>query len=275
MKISLSTIQIPSTLYVLLLLSACFSSATAQTAPNSISPRPTPTTAAPTSTPPLFGSRTPAPANRTNIGLTLELFGTSNLDFCKKPRKCYDLTGDEPLICQTSSTLCGCAPEHLFLCESSSTCDDGERCMDFGTAQICVSCEYNTNIFQGLNAVDNGAGNCKSSSSEDPCIAVDSLQGFTADQLVYPAHRRASVLCDEFNNCATAGHIVSYKDMPMMMKNYCSQHGVQCKRTVKLVNNPRMKRGMRIPSQSEHLKFSAFSARYGTSFEEYDIFHAI
>lgn len=240
----------------------------------------------PTSSLLLFVSRTPSPARAPNSGLTLDDCAYNDFDFCKTPRTCLDVfetvDDQQSIPCTISSTTCICSPEILGVCVSSSSCEDGERCMDFnGAGQSCVSCDYDTNLFNLITAVDDGAGKCRSSSSPlppelededtDPCVAVDSLPDYTEDQLVYPAHRRAAVLCDELNNCATAGHIVSYRNIPMMMKSYCSQSGIHCRRTVKLVNNPRMKRGLRVPSQSEHLQFSAFSARYETFFEEYVI----
>lgn len=73
--------------------------------------------------------------------------------------------------------------------------------------------------------------------SENPavCIAVHHLQGLSLqrDQLVYPSHQRAYVLCDAHENCATPGHVVLWEERPMTMLAYCklpfhaSRHDIQ------------------------------------------------
>lgn len=107
-----------------------------------------------------------------------------------------------------------------------------------------------------------------SEAESEPCIAIDALQGFSKNQLVFKEHRRAAVLCDEMNNCATPGHIVVHSGTHMMMRSYCELLSASCKRTVKLVNSPLMKRGLRIASESHQLQFTALSARHETRLEE-------
>lgn len=92
------------------------------------------------------------------------------------------------------------------------------------------------------------------------CISVDALMHMHPSTLVFASHRRASVLCDHFQNCATPGHMVVFKQKPMSMKNYCAQTGIVCVKRVKLVNSPKMKLGLRINSRSKHLKFTALAA---------------
>ena len=53
----------------------------------------------------------------------------------------------------------------------------------------------------------------------------------------------------------------------MMMKSYCDIVG-GCLRKMMMVNSPKYKRGMSIPSRSHGMEFTAFAARYETSTEE-------
>lgn len=107
---------------------------------------------------------------------------------------------------------------------------------------------------------------------EDPsfeelvCIDAEALAHMPANELVYERHRRAKVLCDQWGSCATAGHIVRYRGVGMMMKKYCSIVG--CVQRVKEVNSPRYKMGLRIPCKSEGLVYTAFAARYESFVEE-------
>lgn len=103
--------------------------------------------------------------------------------------------------------------------------------------------------------------------TEDPiCVDAKLLSHLTADQLVFPKHRRTSVLCDSFGSCATPGHVVVHNGRPMMMKSYCAVAG--CTRTVKLVNSPRLSRGIRVPTLTKNLDFTALAARYESRAEE-------
>lgn len=80
---------------------------------------------------------------------------------------------------------------------------------------------------------------------------------------------RATVMCDGHGNCATAGHIVVYKERPMMMKSYCGLEEIECRYRVKYVNSPRMKIGMRILSMSHDFVYTVFTARHQNVVEEY------
>lgn len=100
------------------------------------------------------------------------------------------------------------------------------------------------------------------------CIAIDSLSSFDTSELVFKDHRRASVLCDQHESCATPGHIVVYQSIPMSMSTYCAQKNISCSRRVKLVNSPRMKRGLRVLSNSKDLEFTALAAAKETRLEE-------
>lgn len=100
----------------------------------------------------------------------------------------------------------------------------------------------------------------------DACIAVHSLKHLPITSLKYLNHRMATVLCDENHSCATPGHMIMFRGDAMMMKSYC--HIVGCKKITMAVNSPRYERRLRVPSNTVHLSFLAFAARYGTRTEE-------
>lgn len=115
-------------------------------------------------------------------------------------------------------------------------------------------------------ASPNNDGN--NSNGGNICIAVDALEGYDMGSLVFKTHKRASVLCDQKENCATSGHMVIYKGEAMAMSTYCGIPGISCVRRVKLVNSPRMKMGLRVPSKSDDLKFTALAASKDTKIEK-------
>lgn len=99
------------------------------------------------------------------------------------------------------------------------------------------------------------------------CIAADTLVGLDTTDLVFADHRRASVLCDQFDSCATPGHMVQFKGYAMCMKEYCAVDGIRCVKRTKYVNSPKMRMGLRIQSKSKHLKFTALAASKETWLE--------
>lgn len=101
---------------------------------------------------------------------------------------------------------------------------------------------------------------------EAVCIDANALKHLKSGDLVFKKHAWASVLCDSSGSCATRGHIVVYNGTSMMMKSYCLMVG--CNQSLKYVNSPRYRRGVRIKSKSEGLEFTAFAARYETLAEE-------
>lgn len=86
-------------------------------------------------------------------------------------------------------------------------------------------------------------------------------------ELVWKTDRWAKVLCDERGSCATEGHVVVFKGKAMRMDRYCHKHG--CREDWRWVNSPRMRRGLRVQSQTDELAFTPFAARWGTNFEEF------
>lgn len=211
-----------------------------------------------------------------------------------------------PDECSANSTTCVCLSSDP--CEDSDDCEQGERCVEGSIGNlsqaVCLSCSADLDRAEGVDwkFVDDNPSTCPSESpvveeddeeegdgdeeeddgddeneeddaedddDEDPvCISVDALAGYSREELVYESHRRAGVLCDQFGNCATPGHMVVYHERAMMMRTYCQQPGLSCVRRVKLVNSPRMKRALRVPSKSANLKFLAFAARMQSRSEE-------
>lgn len=104
-------------------------------------------------------------------------------------------------------------------------------------------------------------------SPEPICIDAEALVDMSSSQLVFKTARRASVLCDTKNSCATAGHMVTWQGHTMMMQTYCTLHA-SCVRRVKSVNSPRMQRGLRVRSRTDGLHFTALAARYESKVEE-------
>lgn len=168
--------------------------------------------------------------------------------------------------------------------------------------QVCVSCAY-VRFAVDIRTVDGGGANCyttrdtdvteantekpdannntnatpsssdsnangnDSKEEDDVCIDANALAHVPPHDLVFPSHRRASVLCDQYGSCATAGHMVVYQQRSVMMASYCARFAT-CKRRVMLVNSMRMRRNVRIPSKSPDLHFTVFAARFATRIEE-------
>lgn len=211
-------------------------------------------------------------------------------------------------LCIFMTTACFCWPKDLQKCTSSSDCEHGEQCaLSDRQQQACFSCHRVGND-QTFTAIDRNAvcvtpkpsaspssveeeGSTSDSTSspspspsrsspspsriarptpisaDPPCISTIHLASFPKEGLVYKQHTRTSVLCDHLNSCATPGHIVILHGRPMMMVTYCTKHSTCLKRSM-FVNSPRMSRGLRVPSHTHGLEFTALSARYESSVEE-------
>lgn len=198
---------------------------------------------------------------------------------CESPRVCIS---DELSACPGSG-VCFCASTSYIMCVTSNDCLPMDRCslLEDGD-KTCLSCSFDPydNMYEST-PVD--AGNCDNSStsatpsttrlpasSTSPrgtpisspgiCISSDALTHIKSSALVFAAHKRASVLCDQHESCATPGHMVIFNRVPMSMNDYCTQPGVFCIRRVKKVNSPKMKLGLRITSRSQNLEFTALAA---------------
>lgn len=198
-------------------------------------------------------------------------------NYCQDNRVCVGVPNSviEALqsfdVCDNSSTKCICLGSEA--CSSSSDCDTAERCVtgrpngssrvpDFSICYVCGENPNSLNV-DGIEWEDADRNDCPG-----VCVSVDALADLSQHELVFPVHRRASVLCDGFENCATPGHMVLNNNEPMMMRTYCDHLPNGCKRRVKYVNSPRMKAGIRILSKSQHLQFLAFAAAYESRTEE-------
>lgn len=99
------------------------------------------------------------------------------------------------------------------------------------------------------------------------CIDAKALSAFAMSELIYEdGHKRAAVLCDSQENCATPGHVVVHHGRAVMMRTYCESVG--CRKRVIEVNSPKMKYGLRVKSKSEHLQYTTLAARFETRMEE-------
>lgn len=214
------------------------------------------------------------------------------LDVCTEDADCRDVcqSVDEfgfLQACAGGSTTCFCMPLSPRPCIFSGECEKGTACMhvtNSSAGRHCVACDIVGRQKPPLRPVDQAHfcdGNVPGHDdpANDPlqtfatpavCVAARHLAGMRADALVYPAHRRAPVLCDQDANCATAGHVVVYDGTRLMMKTYCNAgfRGVRCTRRVMLVNSPRMARALRLRSNSKRLLFTAMAAKYESAIEE-------
>lgn len=206
------------------------------------------------------------------------------------PLQCIEYGQDiwnKPKPCSQTSTECVCLEFNTLrsgiVCENSNICPLGQRCAPSNVFKgtRCHSCLATnaTSVFP-----DQDDENCFSKNSKTPngipspspspetqtpaCIAVDLLTHLSRNELVFRDHIRAAVLCDAGGSCATPGHMVQYDGVYMMMRSYCAILEGGCRETVKFVNSPHMMSGIRLPSNSAGLKFTALSARYETTVEE-------
>lgn len=231
---------------------------------------------------------------------------TAEDDVCIDGRTCYEVATSFTVPnsnCTSDSDTCYCFdPEAV--CDSSDDCDDGERCFQESISgadlKFCLACDIPLDMFDDSSweYVDENPMTCatptvtpdvfpttlspspvtsggasggdddeEEEEEDEVCVSIDALSSYSQEELVYPSHRRAAVLCDKYDNCATPGHMVLYQQHPMMMKTYCEQT-LGCSRRVKLVNSPRMKTALRIFSKSDHLQFLAFAAKLQSRTEE-------
>lgn len=112
------------------------------------------------------------------------------------------------------------------------------------------------------------SGSVSPESESEVCVDARALAHMHPSELVFSRPRRASVLCDESGSCATPGHLVTWRDKPMAMRTYCKLHA-RCTRAVKYVNSPRMKRFLRVQSQTQGLQYTPFAARFESHIEEH------
>lgn len=115
-------------------------------------------------------------------------------------------------------------------------------------------------------AADDGSNSGGNAGTSQACIDVKALHHLPSEDLVFEKHALAHVLCDANDSCATPGHMVVFCGKAMMMRRYCDI--AECSEQVMHVNSPRFKRGIRVPSSTDGLEFTAFASRYETRAEE-------
>eukprot|EP00737_Agarophyton_chilense_P002292 gb/GEZJ01002601.1/.p1 GENE.gb/GEZJ01002601.1/~~gb/GEZJ01002601.1/.p1 ORF type:complete len:461 (-),score=28.15 gb/GEZJ01002601.1/:965-2347(-) len=143
-------------------------------------------------------------------------------------------------------------------CDESSDCRGGEQCRpNENGVRLCERIEQGEEKEQVQNINEPGPS---------VCISVHHLSHLHENDMMYSTHRQARVLCDARNSCATAGHIVVFEEVPMMMSSYCSVVG--CTKKIMKVNSPRYERARKVRSNSENLMFTSFAARYNSKMEE-------
>ncbi|CAN8069389.1 unnamed protein product [Agarophyton chilense] len=215
--------------------------------------------------------------------------GDSDLTICSGNDKCLDVEvcrrDEEQGICisktqneailaiqekaeadESSSAVCGTL---LSQCPSERQCVGSP--VGFCLAKLPPPSDANAgaNADGGQSTSENDAeSGDQGDDSSEVCIAAKSLAHLDRNHLIYRNHVSARVLCDSFQSCATAGHMVRYRGNVMMMKSYCRLIG-GCTRSIMHVNSPRYRRALQIPSDTPHLTFTAFAARYVTSAEEH------
>lgn len=197
---------------------------------------------------------------------------------CVSPRKCYRDSTEES--CTSLDDGCRCYSLNHSNCETSSDCLPYDRCFTNYVLGICYSCSFS---YPGFIYYPKDEGNCNGTVLNDGGnsggnsgglgdrvrISVYALSHFDESMLVFSTDRRASVLCDKANNCATSGHIVLYHGKAMTMSEYCGQVSVDCVRRVTMVSSPRMKLGLRVESNSDHLKYTALAASHETTAKKF------
>lgn len=206
----------------------------------------------------------------TRKGLTGD--SCENNSDCSDGRKCLlTNTVTEVACADKADTIgCECRKSEMKDCSQSSDCEDGEICVDSSNTSsqpFCFSKQAAANDDE-LTPVDGPTAPNASPTAQtsDVCIAVHSLTHLSQRDLVYARHRLARVLCDLRGSCATPGHIVLFRGVPMMMNSYCE--AVTCVAKIMHVNSPRYARAVRVPSLTDGLHFTAFAARYQTTTEE-------
>lgn len=215
---------------------------------------------------------------------------------CKSPRIC--IASDHVINATkcsvgTSNQSCVCLnSQGLFRCTSQTDCDDPlENCVTTRSSEdefsgICISTRFinashnlipiskndwdlsdNSPTQMGPQENDTRSPDDSDTDTDARCIDAVALSHLPRSQLVFRSDRRASVLCDAWNSCATRGHMVEFNGRMMSMATYCKKHA-ECFAKVMAVNSPKMRRGLRIRSKSPALMYAPLAARYESRFEE-------
>ena len=184
---------------------------------------------------------------------------------CKSSRTC-SLMGE---ACE-GNFICTCEPEERQECSKAGTCDPGEVCgKRLGKPPSCVSSAWVNRSKNWDRAFPEETASPQTTTVTIPghlCIVVHLLQHLDRNELSYETDEIGDVLCDSDYSCATPEHMVVWRDRGMMMARYCEQVGCVWRRM--MVNSPKYRRGLVVPSRTNGLVMSAFVARYRTRAEE-------
>lgn len=221
------------------------------------------------------------------MGVGRNMDSCSIEDDCMSPRNCVLLNGNQASAC-TGRSGCVCYDlTNVFTCTAQLECPDPlERCARIATSDDAYKGECTSTNLIGNNGgyldireVDRDTQNADdvlaSGTSTNPgtgnnpevCVDATLLSHLHPSKLVFSTHRRASVLCDAFQSCATTGHIVQYNNKIMTMGSYCENYAT-CKRRTLWVNSPKFEKGLRVKSRTDSLAFTTLAARYNTIWEE-------
>lgn len=226
----------------------------------------------------------------------------SSTSDCSNGRKCMHIFKNGTECAGHSDALCTCLPNEFQDCKRSPDCEDGEVCVKLKDAHMSNATCMSRDAFdieqsgflkplglptplptpipstpsatpsvsvEGVISSNLDGEPSESPEADESCVHVNLLSDFHSDSLVYRKARRAAVLCDGSGSCATPGHIVVYNGNAMSMASYCARHAENaCARRVALVNSPRMKHALRVPSLTAGLLMTAHAARFGSSMEE-------
>lgn len=205
------------------------------------------------------------PSTKNNITIAASRQGglCESNDDCDGGQTC---TGIFSGSCSDPNAICICYSGSFFdSCSADEPCSGGDACAKNEAINLsyCVPCDK-LKEQEGVTVV--GENPCEEKSGV--CIDAKLLSHLPSDELVFNHNRRAAVLCDANGSCATPGHMLTYKNKPMMMSTYCKLIDTPCSKRVMSVNSPRMKRALRIPSRTHELVFTPLSAQYGSVVEE-------
>ena len=206
---------------------------------------------------------------------------------CVAPRSC--ISGQRLDQHCLGGENCFCL--HFKRCTRSSDCPEGEICgVNLGRAispapycfsELLRSTGLFVTVEEEPSLIQDGSDLVSQepdpSSATDPirrdvCIAAHHLHHLPREGLLFASHHISAVLCDSWDNCATRGHIVKYKNTPMMMMSYCAI--VECTEKLMPVNAP-AGFGTVVESRRADLQFTALSARYETRLEEIFLSHVL
>lgn len=178
---------------------------------------------------------------------------------------------------------CFCLRINPPMCSTSENCPKGEVCiritvfprMCFGEDSTNLLILKNSMPVQIINKesddiISNGKGNIppgQQNKDENVCISVVELgRHVRREDFIFPKDRQATVLCDAHDSCATPGHMVVFRGSAMRMSSYCLI--VRCESRVMMVNSPRYKAKMTLPSSTHGLTYTGLAARHDTMMEE-------